>query len=152
VLALGRLWDAVPGTRLAGLGEAGLNAAQLAREVTGMLAACHVPDDRGLVRRAWRAGADWFSSGTLGRLGHGDPVLGQGDANLANFLWDGTKVRIVDFEDSGPSDRAFELADLVEHLSVWSDAGLPAGTTAIRRAPWNGRLPGCCCCSKRQAA
>jgi thiamine kinase-like enzyme len=49
-----------------------------------------------------------------------------GDANLANFLWDGTEVRIVDFEDSGPSDRAFELAVLVEHLSAWSDAGLPA--------------------------
>lgn len=53
-------------------------------------------------------------------------VLGQGDANLANFLWDGSQVRIVDFEDSGPSDRAFELAVLVEHISAWSDAGLSA--------------------------
>ena len=51
-------------------------------------------------------------------------VFGQGDANLANFLWDGELVRIVDFEDSGISDRAFELAVLVEHLSAWSDAGL----------------------------
>jgi thiamine kinase-like enzyme len=41
-------------------------------------------------------------------------------------LWDGTEVRIVDFEDSGPSDRAFELADLVEHISAWPDASLPA--------------------------
>jgi thiamine kinase-like enzyme len=53
-------------------------------------------------------------------------VLGQGDYNLANFLWDGTRVRIVDFEDSGPSDRAFELAVLVEHISAWSDACLSA--------------------------
>jgi Ser/Thr protein kinase RdoA (MazF antagonist) len=126
VLALDRLWNAVPGTRLARLGEAGLNAVQLAREVTGMLTAHQVMDDV-LVRRASQAGADWFSSGALSRLDGGDPVLGQGDANLSNFLWDGTEVRIVDFEDSGPSDRAFELADLVEHLSVWSDAGLPAG-------------------------
>jgi thiamine kinase-like enzyme len=38
----------------------------------------------------------------------------------------GTQVRIVDFEDSGPSDRAFELAVLVEHISAWADAGLSA--------------------------
>jgi thiamine kinase-like enzyme len=55
-------------------------------------------------------------------------VLGQGDSNLANFLWDGHQVRLVDFEDSGPSDRAFELALLVEHISAWSDARLDAGT------------------------
>src|SRR4051794_32299866 len=67
-----------------------------------------------------------FRGGPLDRLDAGDPVLGQGDSNLANFLWDGTEVRIVDFEDSGPSDRAFELADLVEHISAWPDASLPA--------------------------
>jgi Phosphotransferase enzyme family len=39
-------------------------------------------------------------------------VLGRG-LHLANFLRDGTRVRIVDFEDSGSSDRAFELAILV---------------------------------------
>ena len=46
-----------------------------------------------------------------------DPVLGHADGNLANLLWDGARVRLVDFEDSGRSDRAFELADLVEHVS-----------------------------------
>jgi thiamine kinase-like enzyme len=61
-------------------------------------------------------------------LNRGDVVLGQGDANLANFLWDGTQIRIVDFEDSGPSNRTFELAVLVEHLSAWSDAGLSEAT------------------------
>jgi Ser/Thr protein kinase RdoA (MazF antagonist) len=53
-----------------------------------------------------------------------DVILGQGDPNLANFLWDGTEIRIVDFEDSGPSSRAFELAILVEHVSAWSDGRL----------------------------
>jgi thiamine kinase-like enzyme len=34
------------------------------------------------------------------------------------------RVQIVDFEDSGLSDRAFELADVVEHLSAWSESDL----------------------------
>jgi aminoglycoside phosphotransferase (APT) family kinase protein len=46
-----------------------------------------------------------------------DPVVAHGDPNLANYLWDGTRVRIVDFEDAGSGDRTFELANLVEHLS-----------------------------------
>jgi aminoglycoside phosphotransferase (APT) family kinase protein len=46
-----------------------------------------------------------------------DPVVAHGDPNLANYLWDGTRVRIVDFEDAGLGDRTFELANLVEHLS-----------------------------------
>lgn len=60
------------------------------------------------------------------------PVLGQGDANLANFLWDGERVRLVDFEDSGRSDRAYEVAVLVEHRSVWHDAGVDAGELLCR--------------------
>ncbi|WP_329004830.1 aminoglycoside phosphotransferase family protein [Kribbella sp. NBC_00709] len=46
-----------------------------------------------------------------------DPVVAHGDPNLANYLWDGTRVRIVDFEDAGLGDRTVELANLVEHLS-----------------------------------
>jgi aminoglycoside phosphotransferase (APT) family kinase protein len=45
-------------------------------------------------------------------------VLGHGDANLANYLWDGHRIRIVDFEDAAISDPATELAILVEHLSA----------------------------------
>jgi Ser/Thr protein kinase RdoA (MazF antagonist) len=56
------------------------------------------------------------------------PVLGQGDGNFANYLWDGHQVRLVDFEDSGRSDRAFELAVIAEHLSVWHDAKVAADT------------------------
>ena len=33
------------------------------------------------------------------------------------MLWDGRVCRLVDFEDAGRSDRAFEVADLVEHVS-----------------------------------
>lgn len=46
-----------------------------------------------------------------------DAVVAHGDPNLANYLWDGTRVRIVDFEDAGLGDRTVELANLVEHLS-----------------------------------
>jgi hypothetical protein len=53
-------------------------------------------------------------------------ILGQADGNLANFLWDGTRVRIVDFEESGRSDIPFELAELVEHVASWVDTGFDA--------------------------
>ncbi len=42
-------------------------------------------------------------------------VFSNGDLNPSNLLWDGQTLRLVDFEFSGGSDRAFDLADLVEH-------------------------------------
>ncbi|HZX07431.1 aminoglycoside phosphotransferase family protein [Kribbella sp.] len=45
------------------------------------------------------------------------PVVAHGDPNLTNYLWDGSQVRIIDFEDSGRGDRTVELANLVEHLA-----------------------------------
>ncbi|MGW4947997.1 phosphotransferase family protein [Actinoplanes sp. NPDC004185] len=47
-------------------------------------------------------------------------VLGHRDPNRDNYLWDGSRIRVVDFEDAGLSDPATELAILVEHLS-WRD-------------------------------
>ncbi|WUO26341.1 aminoglycoside phosphotransferase [Streptomyces sp. NBC_00287] len=52
------------------------------------------------------------------------PVFGAGDGNFANYLWDGSRVQIVDFEDSGLSDRAFELAEITEHVASWVDQPL----------------------------
>jgi len=46
---------------------------------------------------------------------------------FSSWARDGRRVRVVDFEDCGPSERAFELAILVEHLSAWSDARLDSG-------------------------
>ena len=43
-------------------------------------------------------------------------ALGIADLNPANVLWDGRVARLVDFEDGGLSDPAYELADHVEHL------------------------------------
>jgi hypothetical protein len=58
-----------------------------------------------------------------------DPVLGHRDPNLANYLWDGRRIRIVDFEDAGVSDPANEVAILVEHLST---RGLDSEALAAR--------------------
>lgn len=58
-------------------------------------------------------------------------VLGIADLNPANVMWDGRAVRLVDFEDGGLSDPAYELADHVEHLGsrlpgVYDVHALPA--------------------------
>lgn len=68
-------------------------------------------------------------------------MYGHGDANLPNYLHDGGTVRLVDFEDCGRSDRAWELAIFTEHLSVHGRGQVPAElalghfeTTAAERA------------------
>ena len=131
-VALERLWGSVPRARLeAAFGPEPMPAgfARRVRSMAGqaVAAARPVPDGQ-LAGQALRAGTAWLASGALDRhrAADEDAVLGQGDPNLANFLWDGALMRIVDFEDSGMSDRAFELAVLVEHLSVWPEARLDA--------------------------
>ena len=136
IRALSQLWQSVPVGRVDPLPDEVATGAQvtLVRRVSEMAAAGHDPGEDTVVRKARSAGLDWMSwavdASRLPVTGPDDDVagplrvFGQGDANLANFLWDGELVRIVDFEDSGISDRAFELAVLVEHLSAWSDAGL----------------------------
>ena len=145
VRALGQLWQSVPVSRVVPLpGEAG-NDAQLVSVVRQLAVQAQDPGNDPVVRAARSAGLNWLAwavseNGRLaGQNSYAGPggsrpgwpglsaVFGQGDANLANFLWDGERVRLVDFEDSGPSDRAFELAVLVEHVSAWSDSGLDAG-------------------------
>jgi hypothetical protein len=42
-------------------------------------------------------------------------VFGRGDPNLRNCLWNGCVLRLIDLEYAGWSDRAHELADLIEH-------------------------------------
>ena len=142
VRALGQLWQSVPVSRVVPVpGEAG-NEAQLVSAVRQLAVEAQDLGDDPVVRAAYSAGLTWLSwaVGESGRLAGQDSyanlggsgpnwpglsaVYGQGDANLANFLWDGARVQIVDFEDSGVSDRAFELAVLIEHLSAWSDSGL----------------------------
>ncbi|MET9248390.1 aminoglycoside phosphotransferase family protein [Nonomuraea sp. NPDC003709] len=86
------------------------------------LAAAH-PDlgDSPGTRRAFTLGTAWLSDPSLDRLPANPfpPVLGMADGNLANYLWDPdtARVHIIDWEDSGLADRAFELAEVAEHIS-----------------------------------
>jgi Ser/Thr protein kinase RdoA (MazF antagonist) len=75
----------------------------------------------GTLRDVIDAGLAWLASSMLETTDQPDvpPVFGPGDGNLANYLWDGTRVRVVDFEESGRSDRAFELAEITEHVGSW---------------------------------
>lgn len=73
----------------------------------------------GVVEDARLAGVDWLAGSEVdGLLEPAAGVIGHGDPNLANYLWDGERVRIVDFEDAGVSDVAVELANLVEHMAA----------------------------------
>ncbi|MBD0735706.1 phosphotransferase family protein [Streptomyces sp. CBMA29] len=67
------------------------------------------------------AGLAWLDASGLDRTERPavSEVFGPGDGNLANYLWDGSRVRVVDFEDSGRSDRAYELAEITEHVASW---------------------------------
>ncbi|MEV5604560.1 phosphotransferase [Streptomyces sp. NPDC052299] len=87
----------------------------------GTWAATARPRAVGLVREAMEAGLSWVAqSGLEADAPPGvPPVFGPGDGNLANYLWDGSRVQVVDFEDSGRSDRAFELAEITEHVGSW---------------------------------
>jgi aminoglycoside phosphotransferase (APT) family kinase protein len=72
----------------------------------------------GIVAEAQRAAVDWLAGPAADELAEPlDPVIGHGDPNLANYLWDGTQVRIIDFEDAGRSDLTLELANLLEHIA-----------------------------------
>jgi Ser/Thr protein kinase RdoA (MazF antagonist) len=126
--SLDRLWQAVPPGALAPATAGTPNPAIFTSRVRATLAEGYDLGDDPVVRRARAEAATWLDTGVIDRErpAGSRPVLGQFDSNLANFLWDGRRVRLVDFEDSGPSDRAFELALLVEHISAWPDARLDA--------------------------
>ena len=89
------------------------------REVVGWLedehARCDLPD---VVRRALARVRAWLADPPAGLDQIRDPVIAQGDAKADNMLWDGARVRLVDFEGFGVGDLAFEVADLAEHISA----------------------------------
>jgi thiamine kinase-like enzyme len=80
------------------------------------------------VAAAVKLGTDWLAGFELESGVQFEPaaVFGHSDGNMANFLWDGSRVRVVDFELSGRSDRAFELAEMVEHISMWVEGEVDA--------------------------
>lgn len=78
------------------------------------LTECRDPE---LVTRAVEAARSWLA--TPGGLPEPRLVtLGIADLNPANILWDGETCRLVDFEDGGLTEPAYELADHVEHIAI----------------------------------
>lgn len=71
-----------------------------------------------VVRRALAVSRTWHADPPQGLDEIRDPVVAQGDAKVDNMLWDGSRVRLIDFEYFGVGDLAFEVADLAEHVSA----------------------------------
>lgn len=70
-----------------------------------------------VVRRVLEAARGWHADAPASLNEIRDPVVAQGDGKVDNMLWDGVRVRLVDFEGFGVGDLAFEVADLAEHIS-----------------------------------
>ncbi|HVX46292.1 MAG TPA: hypothetical protein VHC49_20540 [Mycobacteriales bacterium] len=109
-LALDRLYSAVPPAVLADL-PCSLGAAEVMLPRVRRMCAKRPPHP---------AVAQWLDALDPAAVATVEPVFGRGDHNLANFLLAGEDVRLVDFEDSGRSDRIMELAQFMEHASAVS--------------------------------
>jgi thiamine kinase-like enzyme len=85
------------------------------------------PPEPGPLLLAYELVGKWLHSDMVAALlGSADlNVLGQGDPQVGNMLYDqrADRFRLVDFEDAGPSEPAFELANFAEHLGT-RDTGL----------------------------
>jgi hypothetical protein len=125
--AISRLHAAVPPDVVAGLRPQPWLEVGVVDRMRLIVAGRRAPDDDALARVAFDAGMCWFGRAADPRPEPHSVVFGQGDGNLANYLWNGERVRLVDFEDSGRSDRAYELAAFAEHISVWHNAGIETG-------------------------
>lgn len=118
--ALRRLYDIpVDAITAAGIGERRYGPSTLPQALadwldgTHDLAPCREPAlvAAGIdAAREWLATADALPAPRLAGLGISD-------LNPANILWDGRTCRLVDFEDGGLTDPAYDLADHVEHLA-----------------------------------
>jgi hypothetical protein len=100
--ALARIFDAVPGPLASELPSRrhGLRQIETATRSSARELPADVP---AAIRDAVTEGLRWLEMTAFGPGCHTGvpPVFGQGDGNLANFLWDSDRVRLVDFEDSG---------------------------------------------------
>ena len=130
--ALRRLYDVpVAAAKAGGLVQRRYGAAELPEALPDWLAGeydlerCQEPRR---VARALAAAREWLQAPDLP-----EPrirALGIADLNPANVLWDGERCRLVDFEDGGLSDPAYELADHTEHLAARLAGVYDAGTLA----------------------
>lgn len=130
VVALERMHRCVPADLLA-TADPQDTPADVAELLGRMLAACPAPTAAAqpVVRDAYRAVSGFVDSDWAARaasIGEPSPVFGLCDGNLANYLWDGRSVHVIDFESAGRNDRAFDIADLTEHISLRRGSGIEA--------------------------
>jgi hypothetical protein len=128
--AIARLHEAIPAAVLDSVGPAGSGTLRnVGRRMRALAAACPPESLDPLPRQAYNAALDWVDRGWGDRPDPAvvRPVFAHSDGNLANRLWDGSQVRLVDFEVCGREGRAQELADFVEHITVWAHGGIDAG-------------------------
>ncbi len=118
--AMGTMYRAVPQEHLDELTDRISGPAEMIGELRSW---CRQPHNSqsALVQRALTVGSRWVEDPDVDALmcPTADRVFTQGDGNLGNLIWDGLRCSVVDFEDSGISDPAYEVADLLEHVSVW---------------------------------
>ncbi|MFI7113522.1 phosphotransferase family protein [Nonomuraea sp. NPDC050227] len=138
--ALTQLYEAVPPGVLAAVPVRPWQVEAVTGQVMEWLAAWRPRGPE--ADRAAEEGLRWLAGWRPGESGV-RPAFGAGDGNLANFLWDGVRVRIVDFEDSGRSDLAFELAELSEHVSMWVDGEVEIADRFELSGPQARRLRDC---------
>jgi Ser/Thr protein kinase RdoA (MazF antagonist) len=140
----------VASVRATGIGERHYGPTTLAPTLTEVLGEPHdlgQTRDPALVAHAVAAALGWLRAPDRlprPRL----TALGIADLNPANVLWDGRTCRLVDFEDGGLTDPAYELADHVEHIAaratgVFDPESLAAavGLTAVDRERMHAYRP-----------
>lgn len=125
--AMRRIYRSVPRDALDALAERTLGPSQMVARVRAWIGEPRGPvspfvDQTLVVAAGWLEGHEAWAVAERCR----ERVFTPADGNLGNFLWDGSRCYAVDFEDSGSSDLAFEVADFVEHVSVWLDAMVTA--------------------------
>ena len=69
-----------------------------------------------------------------------DPVPCHNDLLAANFIWDGLRVRIVDWEYAGMGDRYFDLANFAVNNELPDDARHGLLEHYFRRPPTERQL------------
>lgn len=84
--------------------------------------------DPSLVREALAGARNWLDRHPVPDEWIVDPVVALGDGNLDNVMWDGATCRLIDWEEYGVSDVAYEVADLVEHASSRLERRLDTAT------------------------
>lgn len=134
--ALDRLHTSIPPPTFSDVPRRRWHVAEAIPQIRTWMADSNLVSEDDLTRSAATVAGRWLASPDVDRLGSatGTPVFTHADGNLSNFIWcdeTGT-ASIVDFEDAGRSDRAYEMADLVEHISAWIDGSFDTGSF-IRR-------------------